>query len=106
MKGQFFFDCIYLKRYLIDMKIETCVTISQDLLVELDEFSNGSGDRSEFVEKALRKYLDDLKFRRKIKENSEKEKEIIDRMGVEQREEIEDNIRFVAELNLECLNNR
>ena len=88
------------------MKIETCVTISQDLLVELDEFSNGSGDRSEFVEKALRKYLDDLKFRRKIKENSEKEKEIIDRMGVEQREEIEDNIRFVAELNLECLNNR
>ena len=72
--------------------------------MELDEFSNGSGNRSEFVEKALRKYLDDLKFRRKIKENSEKEKEIIDRMAIEQREEIEDTMRFVAELNLESLN--
>ncbi len=86
------------------MKVETCVTISEDLLKELDEFSNGDDNRSEFVEKALRKYLDDLKFRRRVNENAEKEKEIINRMTVEQREEIEDNIRFVAELNLKALN--
>ncbi len=86
------------------MKVETCVTISEDLLKELDEFSNGEGNHSEFVEKALRKYLDDLKFRRRVSENAEKEKEIINRMTVEQREEIEDNIRFVAELNLKALN--
>ncbi len=86
------------------MKVETCVIISEDLLKELDEFANGDGNRSGFVEKALRKYIDDLKFRQKVKENAEKEKEIINRMTVEQREEIEDNIRFVAELNLESLN--
>jgi metal-responsive CopG/Arc/MetJ family transcriptional regulator len=86
------------------MKVETCITISEDLLKELDEFSNGDDNRSEFVEKALRKYLDDLKFRRRVNENAEKEKEIINRMTVEQREEIEDNIRFVAELNLKALN--
>ena len=88
------------------MKIETCITISEDLLKELDEFANGECNRSEFVEKALRKYLDNLKLWRRVRENADAEKEIINRIAVEQREEIEDNIRFVAELNLEALNNK
>ena len=88
------------------MKVETCVTISEDLLKELDEFVSGEGNRSEFVEKALRKYLDDLKLWRRVRENADREKEILNRMTDEQREEIEDNLRFVAELNLESLNNK
>ncbi len=86
------------------MKVETCITISEDLLKELDEFANGECSRSEFVEKALRKYLDDLKLWRRVRENAEEEKETLNRMAVEQREEIEDNLRFVGELNLESLN--
>ncbi|MDQ3322530.1 MAG: hypothetical protein M3525_08900 [Acidobacteriota bacterium] len=82
------------------MKVETCVIISEDLLKELDDAANGECSRSEFVEKALRKYLDDLKLWRRVGENAEKEKEILNRMAVEQREEIEENLRFVAELNL------
>lgn len=88
------------------MKIETCITISEDLLKESDEFANGECNRSEFVEKALRKHLDNLKLWRRVRENAEAEKEILNRIAVEQREEIEDNRRFVAELNLEALNNK
>lgn len=86
------------------MKVETCVTISEDLLKEVAEFAEDERNLSEFVEKALRKYLDNLKLWRRVRENSDNEIEILNRMAVEQREEIEDNIRFVAELNLESLN--
>ena len=85
-------------------KAEIKVVISKDLLKELDEFANGECSRSKFVEKALQKYLDDLKLWRRVRENAENEKEILNRMADEQREEIEDNLRFVAELNLESLN--
>ena len=88
----------------METKVKTSVIISKDLLKELDEVANGECNRSEFVEKALQKYLDDLKLWRQVRENAEREKEIINRMVVEQREEIEDNRRFVAELNLESLN--
>ncbi len=88
----------------MDTKVKTTIVISEDLLKELDEFANGECNRSEFVEKALQKHLDNLKLWRRIRENAEEEKEILNRMAVEQREEIEDNMRFVAELNLESLN--
>ena len=90
----------------MNTKVKTTITISEDLLKELDEFANGECNRSEFVEKALQKHLDNLKLWQRVRENSAKETEILNRMAVEQREEIEDNHRFVAELMLESLNNK
>ena len=39
------------------MKIETTVALSEDLIAALDSRSEGSRDRSEIVEAALRAYL-------------------------------------------------
>jgi metal-responsive CopG/Arc/MetJ family transcriptional regulator len=86
------------------MKIETCVKISEDLLKEVDEFANGECDRSEVVEKALQKYIDDLKFRQRVQENAEKETEILNRTADERLEESRETMRFQAELTLESLN--
>lgn len=86
------------------MKIETCVRISEDLLKVVDEFANGERDRSEMVEKALRKYIDDLKFRRRVDEHAEKETEILNRVSDERLEDSRENMRFQAEATLESLN--
>lgn len=76
------------------MKIETCITISEDLIKELDEFAGGECNRSEFVEKALRKYIDNLKLWRRVRENADAEKEIINRIADEQREEILETLEY------------
>ena len=85
------------------MKIETCVTISEELLKEFDEFTNGACNRSELVETALRKHLADLKRQRRISDNAAKEIELLNRIAIEEREEREEQIRLVAEVNLAAL---
>ena len=85
------------------MKAETCVTISDDLLKEVDECAEGKCSRSEFVEEALRKHIAQIKWREKHRMSGEEEIEKINRYVEENREEIEDNLRFQTELMLEAL---
>jgi len=39
------------------MKVKTSITLSEDLIKEMDKLLNPSGNRSAFIEKALRDYL-------------------------------------------------
>jgi metal-responsive CopG/Arc/MetJ family transcriptional regulator len=39
------------------MKVKTSVTLSDDLLKAIDEYSGPHKNRSEFIEKALRNYI-------------------------------------------------
>ena len=39
------------------MKVKTSVTLSDDLLKAIDEYSGPRKNRSEFIEKALRNYI-------------------------------------------------
>lgn len=88
------------------MKVETCVTISEELLKEADECADGICSRSEFVEEALRKHIEQIKRRKKHRMSAEEEIEKINRYVEENREEIEDNLRFQAELMLEALDRK
>ncbi|HEX8194980.1 MAG TPA: type II toxin-antitoxin system CcdA family antitoxin [Pyrinomonadaceae bacterium] len=88
------------------MKVETCVTISEELLKELDDCADGKCSRSEFVEEALRKHIEQVKSRKKHRMTAEEEIEKINRYVEENREEIEDNLRFQAELMLEALDKK
>jgi metal-responsive CopG/Arc/MetJ family transcriptional regulator len=40
------------------MKVKTSITLSEDLIQSIDEFSGGQKNRSELIERALRDYLD------------------------------------------------
>ena len=40
------------------MKVKTSITLSEDLIQRIDEFSGGQKNRSELIEGALRDYLD------------------------------------------------
>ena len=40
------------------MKMKTSITLSEDLIQSIDEFSGGRKNRSELIERALRDYLD------------------------------------------------
>jgi metal-responsive CopG/Arc/MetJ family transcriptional regulator len=40
------------------MKVKTSISISEDLIRRIDEFSGGQNNRSEVIQRALRDYLD------------------------------------------------
>jgi metal-responsive CopG/Arc/MetJ family transcriptional regulator len=42
------------------MKVKTSVTLSDDLLKAIDEYAGSHESRSEFIEKALRIYIDQV----------------------------------------------
>lgn len=40
------------------MKVKTSITLSDDLMQSIDTFSGGQKNRSDFIEKAVRDYLE------------------------------------------------
>lgn len=40
------------------MKVKTSITLSEDLVQSIDTFSGGQKNRSDFIEKAVRNYLE------------------------------------------------
>ena len=40
------------------MKVKTSITLSEDLMQSIDTFSGGQKNRSDFIEKAVRDYLE------------------------------------------------
>lgn len=47
------------------MKIKTSVTISDDVLRDVDAFSGPSSNRSEFIENAIKRFIEHLRRERR-----------------------------------------
>lgn len=81
------------------MKVETTITIEAALLAQADNAAKSFRNRSEVFEKALRIYLPTLNQkpqRRKL--TPEEEIEVLNRIGIEQREEILETLSYQADL--------
>ena len=79
-------------------KVKTTVTLSKDLLSEVDRFAKDFRNRSEFVEVALRDLVERKKRQQKPKLTREEEIAILNRIAIEQREEILENLEIQADL--------
>ena len=81
------------------MKVETTITIEADLLAQADRAAKGFQNRSEVFEKALQIYLPTLNYiPKKRKLTPEEEIEVLNRIGIEQREEILETLSYQADL--------
>lgn len=82
----------------METKVKTTVTIPKDLLNEVDIFAKEFRNRSEFVETALRDLVERKKKQQKPKLTRKEEITILNRIAVEQREEILENLEFQADI--------
>lgn len=81
------------------MKVETTITIEADLLERVDLAAKDFRSRSEVFENAVQIYLPTLNQKpQKRKLTREEEIAILNRIGVEQREEILENLEIQADL--------
>ena len=72
------------------MKVKTSITLSEDLITEIDTLLGEFGNRSAFVEQVLRDFLD-AKARRF---DATKEPEILNRFADELNEEAADTLSY------------
>jgi len=82
----------------MDTKVKTTITLSKDLLSEVDRFAKDFRNRSEFVEIALRDLVERKKRQQKPRLTREEEIAILNRIADEQREEILENLEIQADL--------
>ena len=82
----------------METKVKTTVSIPKDLLSEIDLFAKDFRSRSEFVETALRDLVERKKRQQKPKLTREEEMAILNRIALEQREEILENLEIQADL--------
>jgi len=81
------------------MKVETTITIEADLLAQVDRAAKDFRNRSEVFENAVQIYLPTLNQKpKKRKLTRDEEIAILNRIGVEQREEILENLEIQADL--------
>ncbi len=81
------------------MKVETTITIEADLLAQADRAANRFQNRSEVFEKALQVYLPTLNQKpQKPKLTRDEEIAILNRISVEQRAEILENLEIQTDL--------
>jgi metal-responsive CopG/Arc/MetJ family transcriptional regulator len=78
----------------MNTKVKTTVTISKDLLNEVDVFAKEYRNRSEFVETALRDLVERKRRQQKPKLTREEEIEILNRIADEQRDEILETLEY------------
>ncbi|MCH8294808.1 MAG: ribbon-helix-helix protein, CopG family [Candidatus Poribacteria bacterium] len=76
------------------MKIKTSITLSEDLIKEINTLIGESGNRSAFMEQVLRDFL----ATRARKIDAEKELEILNRHADELNEEAKDVLSYQVEL--------
>jgi len=76
------------------MKVKTSITISEETLKTIDEYSGGQVSRSEFIEKAIQAYLSQL-----IRNARDaKDLELINRHANSLNEEAEDVLEYQVNL--------
>ena len=81
------------------MKVETTITIEADLLEQVKNAAKDFRNHSEVFEKALLEYLPKLKQKsQKKKLTREEEIEILNRIGMQRREEILENLEYQIDL--------
>jgi metal-responsive CopG/Arc/MetJ family transcriptional regulator len=80
------------------MKVETTIAIEADLLEKVDDAAKNFQNRSEVFEKALEEYLPKFSVKKKRKLSRDEEIEILNRMAVEERDEILENLEYQADL--------
>jgi len=82
----------------METKVKTTIIIPKDLLNEFDVFAKDYRSRSEFVETALRDLVERKRRQQKPRLMQEEEIAILNRIAVEQREEILENLEIQADL--------
>lgn len=75
------------------MKIKTSVTLSSEILKNIQQFTN-KGQRSEFIEKALWKYLDFVKREKR----NQKDVKIYEKQANSLNQEAEEILAFQDDL--------
>jgi len=81
------------------MKVETTITIEADLLEQVDRAAKDFRNRSEVFEKAVREYLPTLfRTHQKRKLTREEEIEALNRIGIEQRDDILETLSYQTDL--------
>ncbi len=75
------------------MKTKTSITLSQDLLASIDEFVKEDGNRSAFIELAVRTYLEILNRRKRDRHDLE----VINALAVRLNKEALDVLDYQAE---------
>jgi len=76
------------------MKVKTSVTLSEDLIREIDELSGRYGNRSALIEKAIREFLSAEASRRR----DIKDREILNRRADALNREAEDVLSYQVDL--------
>ncbi|MEW6720091.1 MAG: ribbon-helix-helix domain-containing protein [Thermodesulfobacteriota bacterium] len=72
------------------MKVKTSITLAEDLLKVIDEQAGSHKSRSDFIEKALRAYIDQMKRDRQ----NAKDLEIINREADRLNQEAKDVLSY------------
>jgi len=80
--------------YISSMKIKTSITLSEDLIIEMDKLMGRSGNRSALVEQALRDYL--AAKAQQIRDA--KDLEILNRRAHKLNKEAQDVLSYQVEL--------
>ncbi len=76
------------------MKIKTSITISEDLIKSIDEVFGGQKNRSEFIEKAVKHYIE-----RQIQEERDlKDLDILNKKADKLNKEAEDVLSYQVDL--------
>ena len=76
------------------MKVRTSITLSEHLLKEVDEIMNHSGNRSVFIEEAIKEYIE--RNKRKIRNSADLE--LINNSADDLNEEAEDVLPYQVEI--------
>jgi metal-responsive CopG/Arc/MetJ family transcriptional regulator len=76
------------------MKVKTSITLSKELLKEIDKIISKSGNRSVFIEEAVKAYL--IGKKRQFRE--QKDQEIINRSSGDLNKEAEDILSYQVKM--------
>ena len=76
------------------MKVKTSITLSEDLLKAVDTMAGKPGQRSEFIERALRGYIAEVERAQR----SIRERECINRRAVRLNSEAEDVLGYQSDV--------
>jgi metal-responsive CopG/Arc/MetJ family transcriptional regulator len=76
------------------MKVRTSITLSDDLLEEIDRIIHGSGNRSVFIEEAIRAYIQ--QYKREMRDRNDLE--LINRSAEDLNREAGEILLYQAEV--------
>ena len=93
-KIKFLLDNILLLYYLCGMKVKTSITLSDDVLNEIDKIITSRGNRSTFIETAIQYYLN----HRKKEIRNHNDLDIINKLSDSLNEEAEDILSYQVKI--------